>query len=286
LHLYLASCGATETLPQHPAYPADVFTAALTTPLKTALLHHLVCRHPSLGIAGARARAERAAAAAAAETAVSVAPAAEPATAAAAAVAAGAGAAMSSSALSPPAEEADESAATGGSGSDGAGDGTGSSPAPPPFRRRGILTRSLGYEDLDRLLLLGRNRSSSSSGGGEGLASELGRALTAATDAIAWSSTPPQLFTPLFRGDATVSMIFRNFLLAQRVMTALGRTPVSRPALPDCSGHAMWLHFDAAVEVCVMSCHVMSCFVLSCNLNPRLSSLFSPPHTLFFSRLL
>ncbi len=33
----LAACGAHQTLPQNSAYPADLFTACLTTPIKTAL---------------------------------------------------------------------------------------------------------------------------------------------------------------------------------------------------------------------------------------------------------
>lgn len=35
--LQLAACGATETLPAHPELPADLFTACLTTPVKTAV---------------------------------------------------------------------------------------------------------------------------------------------------------------------------------------------------------------------------------------------------------
>lgn len=35
--IVLAACGAHEVLPQHPDLPADVFTAALTTPIKVAL---------------------------------------------------------------------------------------------------------------------------------------------------------------------------------------------------------------------------------------------------------
>lgn len=68
-------------------------------------------------------------------------------------------------------------------------------------------------------------------------------------DAIAWSCLPPQLFLPLFRSEANVSAVFRNFVLAQRVMARLGRTAVSRPALPDCSAHPLWGHWDRAVQV-------------------------------------
>lgn len=34
----MAACGAKELLPMNPHLPADLFTACLTTPIKTALL--------------------------------------------------------------------------------------------------------------------------------------------------------------------------------------------------------------------------------------------------------
>ena len=41
--IQLASCGPKELLPMNPGLPADLFTACLTTPIKTALLWF--CRH-------------------------------------------------------------------------------------------------------------------------------------------------------------------------------------------------------------------------------------------------
>lgn len=38
MHMMMASCGATQSLPTNPAYPADLFTACLTTPVKAALV--------------------------------------------------------------------------------------------------------------------------------------------------------------------------------------------------------------------------------------------------------
>ena len=40
--IVLASCGPNETLPTCPDYPADLFTACLTTPLKVALRHAVI----------------------------------------------------------------------------------------------------------------------------------------------------------------------------------------------------------------------------------------------------
>ena len=39
--ILLAACGSKELLPMNPKLPADLFTACLTTPVKTALLWYL-----------------------------------------------------------------------------------------------------------------------------------------------------------------------------------------------------------------------------------------------------
>ncbi|CAN0575831.1 unnamed protein product, partial [Ectocarpus sp. 12 AP-2014] len=41
---------------------------------------------------------------------------------------------------------------------------------------------------------------------------------TAIMDAIAWSTLPLPLFQKLFRGDLLVAKLFRNFLLADRIL--------------------------------------------------------------------
>ena len=43
----------------------------------------------------------------------------------------------------------------------------------------------------------------------------------------------------------------RNFLLAQRIMRSFDCTPVSSPALPDCSTHPLWQAWDTVVEHCL-----------------------------------
>jgi regulator-associated protein of mTOR len=47
---------------------------------------------------------------------------------------------------------------------------------------------------------------------------ELNWIFTAITDTIAWSTLPTSLFHKLFRQDLLVASMFRNFLLAQRIM--------------------------------------------------------------------
>lgn len=47
---------------------------------------------------------------------------------------------------------------------------------------------------------------------------ELHWIFTAIVDAIAWNSMPLDLFQKLFRQDLLVASLFRNFLLADRIM--------------------------------------------------------------------
>ncbi|KAL4719880.1 hypothetical protein ACJJTC_007208, partial [Scirpophaga incertulas] len=50
---------------------------------------------------------------------------------------------------------------------------------------------------------------------------ELNWIFTAITDTIAWSSLPPDLFQQLFRADLLTASLCRNFLLADRIMSAI-----------------------------------------------------------------
>ena len=56
------------------------------------------------------------------------------------------------------------------------------------------------------------------------------------------------IFQKLFRQDLLVASLFRNFLLATRIMHTMGCQPVSIPALPLTHKHMMWLSWDAIVE--------------------------------------
>ncbi|KIW01014.1 uncharacterized protein PV09_07531 [Verruconis gallopava] len=80
---------------------------------------------------------------------------------------------------------------------------------------------------------------------------ELNWIFTAITDTIAWSTLDKKLFKRLFRQDlmgSTVAALFRNFLLAQRVMRVYHCHPVSEPSFPSTHDHPLWQSWDLAVE--------------------------------------
>ena len=78
---------------------------------------------------------------------------------------------------------------------------------------------------------------------------ELVSILRAVTDAIAWSSFPPTVFWSLFRADGPLAELFRNFILAQRILRAFGLHAVSRPALPTTHAHHLWDVWDTTLEL-------------------------------------
>ena len=52
--------------------------------------------------------------------------------------------------------------------------------------------------------------------------------------------------------DLLVASLFRNFLLAERIMRAVSCTPVSLPRLPPSHQHHMWHAWDMAAELCLL----------------------------------
>jgi regulatory associated protein of mTOR len=78
---------------------------------------------------------------------------------------------------------------------------------------------------------------------------ELNWIFTAITDTIAWNCLPKPLFKKLFRQDLMVAALFRNFLLAQRVMRIYHCHPQSHPQIPDTHNHPLWQSWDLAVEM-------------------------------------
>ena len=78
---------------------------------------------------------------------------------------------------------------------------------------------------------------------------ELNWILTAITDTIAWNTLPPALFRQLFRQDLMVAALFRNFLVAQRIMRTYGCHPTSVPEIPWCHDHPLWEAWDLAIEM-------------------------------------
>ncbi|KAM3458256.1 hypothetical protein MY5147_002415 [Beauveria neobassiana] len=78
---------------------------------------------------------------------------------------------------------------------------------------------------------------------------ELNWIFTAITDSIAWTTLPRDLFRKFFRQDLMVAALFRNFLLAQRVMMVYRCHPQSYPQLPDTHQHPLWETWDLAVDM-------------------------------------
>lgn len=78
---------------------------------------------------------------------------------------------------------------------------------------------------------------------------ELNWIFTAITDTIAWNSLSKPLFKKLFRQDLMVAALFRNYLLAQRVMRVYHCHPVSHPEIPQTHDHPLWRSWDLAVEL-------------------------------------
>ncbi|KAF2452426.1 raptor N-terminal caspase like domain-containing protein [Lineolata rhizophorae] len=78
---------------------------------------------------------------------------------------------------------------------------------------------------------------------------ELNWIFTAITDTIAWNSLSKPLFKKLFRQDLMVAALFRNFLLAQRIMRVYHCHPQCYPEIPQTHDHPLWRSWDLAVEM-------------------------------------
>lgn len=78
---------------------------------------------------------------------------------------------------------------------------------------------------------------------------ELNWIFTAITDTIAWTTLPRHLFRKFFRQDLMVAALFRNFLLAQRIMPVYNCHPQSYPELPNTRQHPLWDSWDHAVDM-------------------------------------
>ena len=78
---------------------------------------------------------------------------------------------------------------------------------------------------------------------------ELNWIFTAITDSIAWNILPRDVFQKLFRQDVLVSSLFRNFLLAQRILASYQCTAVSSPPIAATHLHPLWSCWDLASDI-------------------------------------
>ncbi|KAK4396053.1 Regulatory-associated protein of TOR 1 [Sesamum angolense] len=111
------------------------------------------------------------------------------------------------------------------------------------FCTRSLLHESLDYSLIDRIPGRQTDRKT--------LLGELNWIFTAVTDTIAWNVLPHDLFQRLFRQDLLVASLFRNFLLAERIMRSANCSPISYPMLPPTHQHHMWDAWDMAAEICL-----------------------------------
>ncbi|XP_065210456.1 regulatory-associated protein of mTOR isoform X2 [Planococcus citri] len=106
---------------------------------------------------------------------------------------------------------------------------------------------------------------------------ELNWIFTAITDTIAWNVLPRDLFQKLFRQDLLVASLFRNYLLAERIMRSYDCTPVSCPKLPSTFQHPMWQAWDLSLDLCLSQLPA----VLECEDNYKHSPFFEEQLTAF-----
>ncbi|XP_028556354.1 regulatory-associated protein of TOR 1 isoform X2 [Dendrobium catenatum] len=111
------------------------------------------------------------------------------------------------------------------------------------FCSRSLLHDSIDHSLIDKIPGRQNDRKT--------LLGELNWIFTAVTDTIAWNVLPHDLFQRLFRQDLLVASLFRNFLLAERIMRTANCTPISYPLLPSTHQHHMWDAWDMAAEICL-----------------------------------
>jgi regulator-associated protein of mTOR len=80
---------------------------------------------------------------------------------------------------------------------------------------------------------------------------ELNWVFTAITDTIAWTTFSRETFTRLYRCDLLIASLFRNFLLAERIMKNYHCTPHTYPSLPATNTHPLWATWDLALDTCL-----------------------------------
>ena len=81
------------------------------------------------------------------------------------------------------------------------------------------------------------------------------RCTRALREVVIKTSVALELFKRLFRQDLLVASLFRNFLLANRIMRSCDCTPVSEPPLPSTHNHPMWRAWDLALDLSLGQLH-------------------------------
>ena len=70
------------------------------------------------------------------------------------------------------------------------------------------------------------------------------------------------LFRRLFRQDLLVASLFRNFLLAERIMRSANCSPISHPMLPPTHQHHMWYYRRYSLTLQLVSQFFLKKFLL------------------------
>ncbi|KAF4740506.1 hypothetical protein FOZ63_009505, partial [Perkinsus olseni] len=81
---------------------------------------------------------------------------------------------------------------------------------------------------------------------------QLNSVFTSIMNSIAWSTLSAESYETLFRKDVVLASLFRNYLLAQRLLSLVGITSVSTPKLPDCSQHPLWETWELVLESSIL----------------------------------
>ncbi|KAJ5076192.1 regulatory-associated protein of mtor [Anaeramoeba ignava] len=80
---------------------------------------------------------------------------------------------------------------------------------------------------------------------------ELNWIFTSITDTIAWDILPHKLFHKLYRQDILVASLFRNYLLAERILHTMNCTTFTYPQIPSTWNHPLWKTWDFSVDFCI-----------------------------------
>ncbi|KAH9586452.1 Raptor [Trypanosoma melophagium] len=97
---------------------------------------------------------------------------------------------------------------------------------------------------------------------------ELSWILVAITDTIAWCTSPPSQFYQIFRQDTMTKTLFRNFLLADRLLREVGCVPVTHPPIAEEAHlHHVWDLWDYTLENVI--CQLPDLLTVDMTVNPN-----------------